>query len=148
MEAGGGEGRACIPVCIVYCPRGRHGYPAQLPHVLQPPHTGLAVPEPRRPAEARGGWAGQVGGAGCGVTCVQCGGGVMWPAAGAGGGRWWRPGPGGCCRWHQAQPSTSLTSTIDQCGAEVRLARSEQLIHHTVNRLLAEPLSCSSTCLS
>ena len=83
----------------------------------------------------RPGWAGQVGGAGCGVTCVQCGRGVMWPVAW----RCWSQADGG--RAQEAavggtRPSTttSLTSTIDQCGAEVRLGRTEQLIHHTVNR--------------
>ena len=70
-EAGRAELVSPCVLCIVPGVAMATQYPAQLPHVLQPPHTGLAVPEPRRPAEARGGWAGQVGGAGCGVTCVH-----------------------------------------------------------------------------
>ena len=129
-------GRAPSLYPRVYCvlSRGRHGYPPSC-HMSSGLQT-LASLYPRtesRCPEAR--WAGQVGGAGCGVTCVQCGRGVMWPVAWrcwsqAAGGRAQEAAVGGT----RPSTTTSLTSTIDQCGAEVRLGRTEQLIHHTVNR--------------
>ena len=132
---GGREGPELVSPSVLCIEPGSPWLPAQLPHVLLASKHWPHYTRGQSHGVQRLGWAGQVGGAGCGVTCVQCGRGVMWPVAWrcwsqAAGGRAQEAAVGGT----RPSTTTSLTSTIDQCGAEVRLGRTEQLIHHTVNR--------------